>query len=50
MRQPFLAVSASTVAFLLAIALSVGACASSHPRRDPVGETFPAIQGESLEG
>jgi hypothetical protein len=28
---------------------SLPACGSSIPRRDPTGETFPTVQGESLE-
>jgi len=25
-------------------------CSSTHPRRDPTGETFPSIRGDSLDG
>lgn len=32
------------------IALLPAACTSTLPNRDPVGETFPTVTGESLEG
>lgn len=38
--------------FILALALTVvgSACASRLPNRDPAGETFPSVVGESLDG
>jgi len=35
--------------YLLLIALLV-ACSAHHPRRNPTGESFPDVQGTSLEG
>jgi len=35
---------------LLSIALSTLGCQSTFERRDPLGETFPAVVGRSLEG
>ena len=35
---------------LMSAGLALGACSSPIPRRDPVGETFPTVAGESLEG
>ncbi|MEM7203389.1 MAG: hypothetical protein AAF628_24210 [Planctomycetota bacterium] len=36
---------------LLALGLSfIPACSSTYPRRDPTGETFPTVRGESLAG
>lgn len=43
MRAPIVAVVA-TVSLLLT------ACSSSWPRRDPTGERFPTVRGQSLEG
>lgn len=34
----------------LTLTLSFAACSSSEPRRDPTGETFPAVSGTSLDG
>ncbi|MHC4469812.1 MAG: hypothetical protein ACYTDY_05530 [Planctomycetota bacterium] len=40
------------IMFVLALALTAvgGGCASRLPNRDPVGETFPSVVGESLDG
>lgn len=35
---------------LLCLALLAAGCSSTHPRRDPVGERFPTVQGSSLDG
>ena len=32
------------------LALAASSCRSSYPRRDPTGEEFPAVRGESLRG
>jgi hypothetical protein len=34
----------------LAAVVALGACASPVPNRDPVGQAFPQVQGESLAG
>ena len=43
-----LAVLAATSALLLALAAT--SCSSTWPRRDPTGEVFPTVTGESLAG
>tara|TARA_R110002072_G_scaffold10569_34_gene49267 strand:+ start:687 stop:1262 length:576 start_codon:yes stop_codon:yes gene_type:complete len=45
LRTPIAILVAVTIA-----AFSFTSCNSTIPRRDPMGETFPAVQGESLEG
>ncbi len=35
--------------FILAAALAAG-CSTTHPRGEPVGKTFPPVQGSSLRG
>jgi hypothetical protein len=37
-------------AALGALSLAVSSCRSTFPRRDPTGEPFPAVAGESLRG
>lgn len=32
------------------LAMAMSSCRSSYPRRDPTGDTFPAVTGESLRG
>ena len=39
---------AALVAVIGGVAL--GGCGSTHPRRDPTGETFPVVRGSSLDG
>lgn len=49
-----LAARSSRILFLavpgLVAAISLAACSSSQPRRDPTGETFPAVSGTNLDG
>lgn len=37
-------------ALTLVLALSLGACSNPVPNRDPTGEPFPTVSGESLAG
>jgi len=36
-------------AVIAVVLLGLAACATQHPNRDPVGEVFPSVTGESLE-
>ena len=47
--RPFREAASRASLLGLCVALLVS-CGSSIPRRDPLGETFPSVQGESLEG
>ncbi len=38
------------IAFALVLALSLSACSDPIPSRDPTGEVFPTVAGESLAG
>ncbi|MDK2970821.1 MAG: hypothetical protein PWP23_576 [Candidatus Sumerlaeota bacterium] len=38
------------ILMLMSIALGLAGCASSVQNRNPVGEQFPAVSGESLAG
>jgi hypothetical protein len=42
--------NASLVPGLLVILLGLAACSSPRPNRDPTGERFPDVVGESLDG
>ena len=39
-----------TLAVVVTAAGFIGGCSSPIPRRDPTGEVFPSVMGESLEG
>ena len=41
---------APIVAVVATVSLLLTACSSSWPRRDPTGERFPTVRGQSLEG
>lgn len=43
-------ITAALAALAVGLALSTGACSTSHARRDPTGETFPSVRGQSLDG
>lgn len=34
---------------MLAGLVAVGGCSTTHPNRDPIGERFPTVRGESLD-
>jgi hypothetical protein len=38
------------VVVAVVLLLGLAACATQHPNRDPLGEVFPSVTGESLEG
>jgi hypothetical protein len=48
-RRAFSALGIAVLVALLAVAVSPG-CGTTHPRRDPTGEPFPDVAGESLRG
>ncbi|MCB9908200.1 MAG: hypothetical protein H6830_10825 [Planctomycetes bacterium] len=50
MSHPFLTIPLLLAAVLGAALLGLPACQSSLPNRQPLGEGFPAVQGESLAG
>jgi hypothetical protein len=45
-RQP----TRGTPAILILLVLATVACSSPTPNRDPLGDPFPAVEGESLDG
>lgn len=52
MRADFHAFRAIAGPFALGVILAMvlAGCASSVPRRDPMGERFPVVNGKSLDG
>jgi hypothetical protein len=50
MKSRNVRISATLTIVAIIAAFSFSSCSSTIPRRDPMGETFPAVQGESLEG
>jgi len=50
MAQDDMHIHARMILLALLLALPFTGCASRYPRRDPVGETFPSLEGTSLDG
>jgi len=50
MKSNRLRIGLALVGIAVAVTASFSSCSSTIPRRDPMGETFPSVEGESLQG